>query len=80
LHVDDFNLKLLSLFLHVAEFVFKRTGVLVFFAALVFGTEVGKLSVELINLELLLGDINLVFLFKLLLLFDFLLFSGTFLL
>jgi len=68
------------LFLHVAEFVFKRTSVLVFFAALVFGTEVGKLSVELINLELLLSDINLVFLLKLLLLFDFLLFSGTFLL
>jgi len=76
LDANDFSRKLLSLLLHVTKLVLERTGILVIFAT-AFNFEISKLSVKLIDLKLLLGDINLVLLLELLLLFDFLLFSST---
>lgn len=78
LDVDDLYLEFISLFLHVAQLVLKRTSVLIVLAS--FASEIGKFSVELINLKLLLSDINLVSLFGLFLIFDLLLFGGTLLL
>lgn len=76
LDADDLGREFLSLLLHVAELVLEGTSVLIVLATTL-DVKVGKLSVELINLELLLGDIHLVLLLKLLLLFDFLLLGGT---
>jgi len=67
----------LSLLLHVAQLVLEGASILVVFAAVLL-FEVSQFSVELVDLELLLGDVDLVLLLELLLLLNFLLFGSTF--